>query len=110
MDATGATWATPTVANRNLIKAVRLAVVARNPQIETAAVTAACNAANFTGLCAWQDVPLGNTVTPPTPITTASPAPAIDLSSADANWARYHYRVFETIIPLRNVVWSKETL
>ncbi len=110
VDATGATWATPTVANRNLIKAVRLAVVARNPQIETAAVTAACNAANFTGLCAWQDVPLGNTVTPPTPITTASPAPAIDLSSADANWARYHYRVFETIIPLRNVVWSKETL
>jgi type IV pilus assembly protein PilW len=110
VEPSGATWAAPTVANRNLIKAVRLAIVARNPQIETAAVSAACNSATFTGICAWQDVPAGNTVTPATPIITASPAPTIDLSTADANWARYHYRVFETIIPLRNVVWSKETL
>ena len=36
--------------------------------------------------------------------------PTIDLSPGDANWARYRYRVFETIIPLRNVIWSKDTL
>jgi type IV pilus assembly protein PilW len=104
VEPTGTTWAAPTVANRNLIKAVRLAIVARNPQIDSTTVTTACNAANFTGLCAWQDVPVGGA------ISVASPAPVINLSSADANWARYHYRVFETIIPMRNVVWSKETL
>jgi type IV pilus assembly protein PilW len=109
VEPTGATWAAPTVANRNLIKAVRLAIVARNPQIDTNTVTATCNAANFTGLCAWQDVPVGD-ATNPSPIIVASPAPTIVLSTADANWARYHYRVFETIIPMRNVVWSRETL
>ena len=41
---------------------------------------------------------------------SASPAPTVDLSPGDANWARYRYRVFETIIPLRNVIWSKDTL
>lgn len=104
VEPTGATWGVPSVANRNRIKAVRLAVVARNPQIDSTVVTAACNSTNFTGLCAWQDVPVGGA------ISVASPAPAIDLSSADANWGRYHYRVFETIIPMRNVVWSRETL
>ena len=39
----------------------------------------------------------------------ASPAPTIDLSN-DADWARYRYRIFETIIPLRNLIWAWETL
>ncbi len=107
VDAIGGTWTAPTVANRNLIKAVRIAVIARNTKIEPFAVTAACTQAvaplPTTGLCAWQDVAVGGA------ITTASPAPAVVLT-ADANWARYHYRVFETIIPLRNMVWSRETL
>lgn len=100
VDATAATgWNAPTVANRNLIKSVRIAVVARNAKIEPAVVTAACSsttAAAPTGLCAWAG-------------SVASPAPVIDLSN-DANWARYRYRVFETIIPLRNVIWSRGTL
>jgi len=98
---TGADWGSAlTVANRNRIKAVRIAVVARNAKIEPSNVTAACSsttAAAPAGLCAWAG-------------SAASPAPAIDLSPADANWARYRYRVFETIIPLRNVIWSKDTL
>jgi type IV pilus assembly protein PilW len=100
VDASGLTWGAPTVANRNRIKAVRIAVVARNAKIEPSAVTAACSsttAAAPTGLCAWAG-------------SVASPAPAIDLSPGDANWARYRYRVFETIIPVRNVIWSKDTL
>ena len=99
VDATGGIWAAPTVANRNRIKAIRIAVVARNPKMEPGNVTAACSsttAAAPTGLCAWAG-------------SVASPAPAIDLS-ADANWQRYRYRVFETIIPLRNVIWSRDTL
>jgi type IV pilus assembly protein PilW len=100
VDASGATWAAPTVANRNRIKAIRIAVVARNAKMEPSAVATACSsltAAAPGGLCAW-------------PGSVASPAPAIDLSPADANWGRYRYRVFETIVPLRNVIWSKDTL
>src|SRR4051812_10886312 len=51
----GATWAAPTVANRNRIKAIRIAVVARNAKIEPDVVTSACSsltAAAPTGLCA----------------------------------------------------------
>jgi len=111
VNASGATWAAPTVANRNRIKSVRLAVVARNAKIEAAAVTAACSSTTTaapTGLCAWDATSaLPNPVAAP---YVASPAPTIDLSAGDPNWRRYRYRVFETIIPLRNMVWSRETL
>lgn len=100
VEATAATgWDAPSVANRNRIKAIRIAVVARNGQYEKTNVTTACSsltAVSPTGLCAWAG-------------TATSPAPSIDLSN-DADWQRYRYRVFETIIPLRNVIWSRETL
>ncbi|MDD2928598.1 MAG: PilW family protein [Sideroxydans sp.] len=92
-------WDTPSVTDRNRIKAVRLAIVARNPKMEMSDVSSPCSALDAaapTGLCAWAG-------------SISSPSPAIDLS-ADANWKRYRYRVFETIIPLRNVIWSKGTL
>ena len=105
VDASGVTWAAPTVIDRNRIKTVRIAVVARNAKMEGAAVTTACSsltAAAPTGLCAW----------PGTVAFDASvwPAPAVDLSPGDADWAKYRYRVYETIIPLRNVIWSKDVL
>ncbi len=86
--------------DRNRIKAIRIAVVARSPKMESTAVTAVCGsltAAAPAGLCAWEG-------------SVASPAPLIDLSANDPNWLRYRYRVFNTIIPLRNVIWSKDTL
>lgn len=104
VNASGGTWAAPTVANRNRIKAIRIAIVARNAKLEPTAVTTACSSLTLaapTGLCSWD-------ATSASPVV-ASPAPAIDLT-ADANWARYRYRVFETIIPLRNVIWAKSTL
>jgi len=104
VDPTGATWGTtattPTTANRNLIKAIRIAVVARNANQAPSAVTTACSsltAAAPTGLCAWEG-------------SATSPAPTISLVGGDANWAKYRYRVFQTIVPLRNVIWSKDTL
>ncbi|MDZ4203008.1 MAG: PilW family protein [Gallionella sp.] len=101
VDATGGTWAAPSLANRNRIKALRVAVVARNPKMEPADVTAACSSTADpapTGLCAWEG-------------SASSPAPTLDLSDTDADWLRYRYRVFETVIPLRNMIWaSKETL
>lgn len=90
VNATAATgFATPTVANRNRIRAVRVAVVARNSVLEKTNVTAAAPVA-------WPDI-------------AGSPAPAIDLSGT-ANWRQYRYRVYETIIPLRNMTWSGQWL
>ncbi len=96
-------------ADRNRIKAVRIAVVARNGLLEKDIVTQAyygkaCSSLSSdapNGVCAWAGSSAGTN--PP------SDAPAIDLSN-DPNWQHYRYRVFETIIPLRNVIWSKSTL
>jgi type IV pilus assembly protein PilW len=99
VDATGA-WANPTLADRNRIKAIRIAIVARNGLLGREDVTANCSsltAANPTGLCAWD----ATSANPP----TASPAPAINLTAAD--WRRYRYRVYESIIPIRSIVWSR---
>lgn len=72
--------------NRNRIKALRIAVVARNGEIDNAVVTGA-NALTWAG-------------------SATSP---IDLSNTP-NWQRYRYRIFETVIPLRNMIWSRESL
>ena len=101
MDASGGTWAAPTVANRNRIKAIRIAVVARNAKI---------GARRRDGRMQLHDRGRADRRCARGHGSAASPAPTIDLSPGDANWARYRYRVFETIIPLRNVIWSKDTL
>ena len=103
VDAAGG-WAAPAVTDRNRIKAVRIAVVARSGLLEKEDVTTGCSsltADNPTGLCAWSATSASPSV--------ASPAPAIDLSN-DPDWMRYRYRVYQTIIPLRNIVWAKDTL
>jgi type IV pilus assembly protein PilW len=76
------------ITERNRIKAIRISVVARNEKTEGSDVT--------TAVSAWTG-------------SASSPAPAIDLS-ADADWQRYRYRVFETIVPLRNMIWAKDAL
>jgi type IV pilus assembly protein PilW len=88
------------VDNRNRIKAVRFAVVARNAKMEAGYASKTCTTAKGVlnkGPCAWDD-------------TNVEPAPLIDLSINYPNWQQYSYRVFETVIPLRNVVWAATTL
>lgn len=102
VEASAMPWSAPTSAERNRIKAMRIALISRNDKREPAdlAGTTSCTSttsATPSGLCAWAG-------------TVASPAPAIDLATADADWRKYRYRVFETIIPLRNTVWAKDTL
>lgn len=91
-------WANPGVtsatcdvdhANRNCIKAIHIGVIARNGLLEKEDVTTIAPEV-------WADI-------------GTSAAPVIDLSG-DANWQRYRYRVYETIIPLRNMIWSRNTL
>lgn len=83
----GTTWAQPAPADVLRIKAIRLAVVARSPLMERPDAT--------TGACTT------TTVAP----TTWSGGPTIDLSG-DPQWKCYRYKTFQTIIPLRNVLWA----
>lgn len=91
------TWAPTAISINDIgrVKAVRVAIVTRSSQIERTNVSTTCTTPVGTvnnGPCAWNDAG-----------TTA--APQIDLSG-DANWRRYRYRVYETIIPMRNVMWQ----
>ncbi len=74
--------------NPNIVRAIRVAIVAQNGMLENEEVSDPCNGAlNEKEVCSWPG------------------GPALDLS-ADPTWRQYRYRVFETIIPLRNVLWN----
>lgn len=91
---------------RKRVKSVRIAVIVRSSKREGGIVTPICsattaagpcscqNAANNFGPCLWRD-------------TAADQAPAVDLrlGNGDTEWQHYRYKVFETVIPLRNSVW-----
>lgn len=80
-------WASPTSANIARIKAVRVAAIARSGLREKPSVTGGVCDATSAAPISW------------------SGGPAVDLS-ADANWACYRYKVFQTIVPLRNAIWA----
>jgi type IV pilus assembly protein PilW len=69
--------------------AVRLALVARSAQFEKENVTLAAPQ--------WQGT---GSATPVLLNVSQNPD-----GSANALWQRYRYRVFETLVPLRNVAW-----
>ena len=94
VDASGGVWGpTITLGNRNRIKAIRLAVVARSGLREPFAVSQTCTggAANLARVCIWNNT---------SDVNLAGPA----------DWANYRYRVYETIVPLRNVIWSRKVI
>ena len=79
------------------IVAVRLALVARSAQFEKTAVTDAAPV--------WDGSVVNAAAAPFNP--TAVP---IDLTSnpdgsANANWRNYRYKLFQTVVPIRNVAW-----
>lgn len=84
------------------IRAIRVALVARGQTRESGTVTLDGAAAASTcastdphpaAVC-WKPNPTGNGV-------------KIDVSTGNAEWQRYRYRVVETTIPLRNVIWRE---
>jgi type IV pilus assembly protein PilW len=86
-------WNTLTATKIKRIKAVRVAIVVRSPKKESSNVTGPCTDAagtvvNNNGPCVWADS-----------------EPVANLS-ADADWKRYRYRVYQALIPLRNVIWA----
>lgn len=96
VDATGTFGPTMALMDRNRIRAIRIAVVARDGNLQRNIVSQACDgaAAGVSRVCIWQ----------------ADAAPAnVDLTSV-ANWQRYRYRSFEATIPLRNIIWNRDAL
>jgi type IV pilus assembly protein PilW len=81
-------WAAPSVADRNRIRAVRVAVLARNDLLEKGNVTTAMPVT-------WSN-PLNGSIAPSFTLT--------------GNWQQYRYRVYETIVPLRNFTWNGSSL
>lgn len=90
VDATGPTWGTsnttPTASNLLRIKAVRIAAVARSTLRERDEVSPAA-------IKIWPD-----SVSVP---TTTGPRMTLD-----AEARHYRYKVYATIVPLRNVLWN----
>lgn len=96
VDATGAYGPGMALIDRNRIRAIRIAVIARDSALQKTPVSQACNgtAAGLRHVCIWQ--------------SDATPA-SVDLSGL-ANWERYRYRTFEATIPLRNILWNRDAL
>lgn len=96
VDATGTFGPTMALMDRNRIRAIRIAVIARDGNLQRNTVSQACNGASagVSRVCIWQ--------------ADANPA-SVDLSSVP-NWQRYRYRSFEATIPLRNIIWNRDAL
>ena len=88
VDATGVTWANPTVENWKRIKAVRIALVARSSQYEKPDSTGVCATTTAAMALAW------------------SSWATFDTTNYPADWNCYRYKAFETIVPLRNILWA----
>lgn len=88
VDATGATWANPTLANWKRIKAVRIALVARSTQYEKPEPNQSCTTTTTEMVEDW------------------SAWATFDTANYPSDWQCYRYKVFETVVPLRNVIWG----
>jgi type IV pilus assembly protein PilW len=90
-----------TTAEWQQIRAIRVALVARG-QLQEGVVT--LDGANAGSTCAsatphpaavcWKPDPNGNGV-------------KIDVSANNADWQKYRYRVVETTVPIRNLIWQQ---
>ena len=86
-------WDALDAAKVKRIKAVRIVILARSSQRESADVTFPCKdtsgtVVNANGPCVWPDS-----------------EPVVNLAS-NADWKKYRYRIYQTIIPIRNVIWA----
>jgi type IV pilus assembly protein PilW len=77
------------------IAALRIAVVARSAARERPGADGVCHATSAKPVVFASAVPEGVTASPIT----------VDVDAGSTNWRCYRYRVFETIVPLRNAGW-----
>lgn len=84
-------WASPLDSKHiRRIKAVRLAIVARSTQPEKPNAAGVCTTTTAGMVAAW-------------PASSWANFNNIDVAP---DWECYRYKVFETVIPLRNVIWG----
>lgn len=79
-------WSAPAAADVKRIKAVRVAVVVRSAIAEKPASGGTCDTTTSAPI-SWNG------------------GPAIDLSEVP-NWRCYRYKVYQTVIPIINVIWA----
>lgn len=85
-----------------LVQGIRLLVVARSAQREDLNKPAVTPNA-----LVWDVGPLA-AVTGSVACNGSSKCVALDVSPSDpTNWRHYRYKVFETVVPLRNTVWNQ---
>lgn len=87
------------------VKAVRLALVARSTLLEQRRVAGGCNAPGA-------DQPMGTATLRVNGLLEFNwPDGTVGQANVQAsdvnNWSCYRYQVFQTVIPLRSVIWSK---
>jgi type IV pilus assembly protein PilW len=101
----GSTWTTTwapgvlTQANAQLIRAIRLLVVARSGNRETTTVTGACTS-GAKGPCPWPNTVTGDPVIDLTKVAVPSGA------DATTEWQHYRYKIYTTVVPIRNILWN----
>ena len=84
--AAGSNWSAPTPVDAKRIKALRVAVVARSALTEKPSTGSTCDTTT-TAPASW------------------SGGPTINLSAVP-NWMCYRYKVYQTEIPIMNVIWA----
>jgi len=89
VNATGSIWKAPVPKDIARIKALRVLIVARSPVREKPDASGNCTATPTAPKASWTD---GDPI-------------VVDLS-ADSEWQCFRYKSFQTVIPLRNVIWS----
>jgi type IV pilus assembly protein PilW len=91
-------------ANWTQVKSIRMLVVARSAQFEKEAIST--EAIDASGNLQWD---VGSSAVPVTGATvchTSSQCLAVSLTFLGTDWNHYRYKVYDTVIPLRNVMWN----
>ncbi|MDE2401592.1 MAG: PilW family protein [Burkholderiales bacterium] len=98
--------ATPTTnAGWTQVLSVRLLVVARSAQFERG-VVASPNVDAAAKSVKWDVGSTAVTITGATACNTNSQCLSISLAYLGADWDHYRYKVYDTVVPLRNVLWN----
>ncbi|MGE5386022.1 MAG: PilW family protein [Betaproteobacteria bacterium] len=93
------------------IRSVRIALVARSQVREKGNVTLSESEVSAAQKC--------NTATPHSALVCWKPDPTsatsgveinLNIGGANPDWQRYRYRVFETSVPVRNLIWMQKTV
>jgi type IV pilus assembly protein PilW len=102
-------WTRTTPTDWTKVRAIRVAVLVRSSQFEKPAATSASSVAVAVTSTSNAPAPSWKDATANFFLMTNVDGSADSFSDADAepnNWRFYRYRVYEKVIPLRNMIWG----